>query len=65
VIFSSGCRDCERCTERMIVWLIVLPFRVVWRLATFWNIGLVTRKCPQCGHRIAHHHKLADGRFKD
>jgi ribosomal protein S27AE len=61
----SGCRDCSRCTEAWIVTLALLPGRILWKLFTGWNVGLVRRHCPQCGHYLRFHQRLADGRFKD
>jgi ribosomal protein S27AE len=59
-----ACRDCPRCTESCLVAFVTLPFRVVYRLLTFWNLGLVTRYCPECGHRLNLHKKVG-GRFVD
>lgn len=61
---GRGCRDCEDCTEMTILYLMRLPFRVVWSLLTFWNIGLFRRRCPQCRHLLRRHHKVR-GRFAD
>jgi ribosomal protein S27AE len=61
----SGCRDCSRCTELALVSLVMVPFRLAWWLLTFWNVGLLRRKCPHCSHRLALHSRLADGRFRD
>jgi len=49
------CRDCPECCETGIVSLILFPFRLLWELLTFWNIGLFVKKCPQCGHRLNRH----------
>jgi len=62
---AHGCRDCSTCTESILVSLVKLPFRVLRALLTFWNIGLITRYCPECGHRMNKHRKLRDGRFMD
>lgn len=59
-----ACRDCPRCCEPAIVSLFMLPFRLVWWAATFWNIGLFRRNCPVCGHRLRIHKKIG-GRFVD
>lgn len=60
----AGCRDCCRCTESFLTGLIYLPFRLAWGLATFWNIGLVARKCPQCRHGMGRH-RMVRGRYQD
>lgn len=59
-----GCRDCPRCTESCLGQLIMLPFRVAWQLLTCWNLGLIRRHCPECGHLIKIHTKVG-GRFAD
>lgn len=61
----AGCRDCARCTETPLVGLVMAPFRVVWWVCTFWNIQLVTKRCPQCKHRMSVHARRADGSFRD
>ena len=50
-----SCRDCSRCNELGIVSLLLGPFRLVWWILTFWNIGLFIRKCPECGHKMSLH----------
>lgn len=61
---GRNCRDCPRCTEAFLFSLVFLPFRFVWWAMTFWNIAMLKRRCPQCGHWLAIHHKIA-GRFTD
>lgn len=60
-----ACRDCDRCTEMPIKGIILGPLRGVWRMLTFWNIGLFQKRCPECGHLMALHQKRADGSFRD
>lgn len=62
---AHGCRDCSRCTEIAAKGLVASPFRLIWWALTFWNIGLFTKKCPQCGHKMSVHQRRADGSFKD
>jgi len=59
-----NCRDCSCCTEPLLKSLLCLPFRLVLRLATFWNVGTLIRRCPQCGHRLSLHQKVR-GRYMD
>ena len=62
---GGGCRDCTRCTEMAAKGLIASPFRIIWWMLTFWNIGLFLKRCPQCKHRMAVHQRRADGSFRD
>jgi hypothetical protein len=59
---ASGCRDCNRCTERGCVgcarWLILMP---LWE----WIFYINSRKCPQCNHPLAWHERRRDGSFQD
>jgi hypothetical protein len=59
-----SCRDYNRCTEVALISLLLFPLRLAWGLLTFWNIGLVQKKCPQCGHRLKDH-KMVGGKFVD
>ena len=61
---GRACRDCPRCTEVAILSLVMVPFRIVHFMLTSWNIQLVQRKCPDCGHRLSIHKKVG-GRFVD
>lgn len=60
----AGCRDCGQCTEPMLASLLAFPIRLTWSLMTFWNIGLLRRKCPQCRHTMARH-RMIGRRFQD
>ena len=59
-----ACRDCPRCSEPAIVYLVALVPRVLWGLLTCWNLGLFSRNCPQCGHRLRLHQRIG-GRLAD
>ena len=62
---SGGCRDCVICTRSPIVNFLLLPIKIIFG----WNIGLLiglaSRNCPECGHKLSKHEKRADGSFKD
>lgn len=62
---TSGCRDCKICTRLGIVSLLLSPFTLIWVVCFSWNIGLLVRKCPQCGHATRHHYGRLDGTFRD
>jgi hypothetical protein len=62
---AGGCRDCPRCTETTAAGCVLGVFRMLIWAATFWNIGLFMKKCPQCGHRLSIHQRRADGSFRD
>lgn len=59
-----GCRDCIRCIEPAIVTLVMALPRLAVHLATFWNLKLFQRRCPECGHRMSIHRKVR-GRLVD
>jgi len=50
--FSPGCRGCSECTESYFLMFLLWPLRVIWVLLTFWNIGLLKKNCPDCGHTM-------------
>lgn len=62
---AGGCRDCSQCTETALTGCLMAPFRLTWWLLTAWNLGLVTKRCPTCGHRLDLHQRREDGSFKD
>lgn len=59
-----SCRECPRCTVPALVNLVAVAFRLGWWAATFWYLGLVTRNCPVCRHRLRNLKRFA-GRFVD
>ena len=61
----AGCRDCSRCIETGLTSILFDIPRGIWWILTFWNIGLMQRHCPICGHKMAKHKVMADGRFAD
>ena len=62
---AATCRDCPRCTEPVVVSLLMALPRLAYMLLTFWNVQLFQKWCPQCGHRLKWHKKLQGGRFAD
>lgn len=62
---AAGCRDCRICTESAATGCVMSGFRMLWWMLTFWNIGLLTRRCPQCRHPMSVHARRADGSLKD
>ena len=61
----AGCRDCSRCIETGLTSILFDIPRAIWWILTFWNIGLMQKKCPTCGHKMTKHKVMADGRFAD
>jgi ribosomal protein S27AE len=61
---ARACRDCPRCTEASLFSLVFLPFRMASWFLTFWNVGLLRRSCPSCGHNLSIHQRH-QGRFAD
>lgn len=62
---AGGCRDCNQCTETMATSTVMLLPRLVWWGLTAWNLGLFTKRCPQCKHLMSKHQRKDDGSFKD
>lgn len=62
---AAGCRDCSRCTETALTGCVMMPFRLTWWALIFWNVGMVTKHCPQCKHPLSLHARRDDGSFKD
>ena len=61
----SGCRDCIICTRSPIAKWFFFNMRLLFA----WNIGLLiglaSKKCPECGHKLSKHERRDDGSFKD
>ena len=62
---AGGCRDCQQCTEPAMTGMIMMIPRLAWWCLTAWNIGLFTKRCPQCKHLMSKHERRADGSLKD
>jgi hypothetical protein len=61
----SGCRDCKICIEAGgMSFILGIPRLIIW-IFTFWNIGLMQKKCPTCSHKMSIHIKRADGSLSD
>jgi len=61
----AKCRDCRICTRPGLVKLICFLPRLVMAISLGWNVGLLRRRCPICGHLLKHHMRRDDGSFKD
>jgi hypothetical protein len=61
---AGGCRDCSKCTESAAVTLIWMPWRIVGGIIGALTVNWFKRKCPQCGHLMQYHQKIA-GRLAD
>jgi hypothetical protein len=61
---AGGCRDCTRCTESSMGGCLMTPIRSLIFLCGGFLVSWFQRGCPQCGHKLKHHHRIA-GRFAD
>ena len=61
---ARGCRDCRRCTESRLRGCLAGPWRVVFGFLA-WPWRVLQRRCPHCGHPLAWHSRLRNGRFQD
>jgi hypothetical protein len=61
---AGGCRDCGRCTESALATMLWAPFRLLGWVCGGFALRFVRKTCPQCGHVMSGHKKLA-GRFAD
>jgi len=57
----QSCPECKRCTELWIKSVFSFPFRLIWKILTFWNIDLFIRKCKRCGHPMSKHLGIIPG----
>jgi ribosomal protein S27AE len=64
---KNHCRDCKRCTSSFFGNLVGAPAHIVGGAVGGVTVNLFRRHCPQCGHIMVEHKKVAAGdkRFED
>jgi hypothetical protein len=69
---KQHCRDCSKCTERGVTSTVKALANATLIVCTLGISAVVSKMihsgrklCPQCGHPLSRHERVASGMFKD